>query len=40
METLEGLTAIDNDEALQIVGGDWCGFSDGLLAGFLICLCF
>jgi hypothetical protein len=38
METLTNVKPLDNDEALQINGGDWYDFGAGFLYGLAICL--
>jgi hypothetical protein len=38
METLTNVKPLDNDEALQITGGDWADFGGGFLEGLAVLL--
>ena len=40
METLTNVKPLDNDEALQITGGDWVDFGYGILCSLALCLGF
>jgi len=39
MKKLTNVRPIDNDEALQINGGDWADFGAGFLYGLSMCFC-